>query len=226
VTRPIQVLIVDHHRMFAEGLEMLLAGEANVEVIGAVRTGEDALEVILHAPPDVVLMEIHLPGMDGIDATREIRAASPSTQVLIVAAVQDPAEMAAALIAGACGFIAKTQPADDLVGLIRRAAAGDVILPSEGLQTVLEGLRSTHRVRSDAQRLLNLLTGREVALLELMAEGLTTREAAERLSISQLTVRTHVKNIFAKLGVHSKLEAVTFALRHGAIRMPRLPVRK
>jgi two-component system, NarL family, response regulator LiaR len=217
---PIRVLIVDDHRVFAEALEMLLAGEANLEVIGAVGSAEEALEVIVRASPEVALVDMHLPGMDGIDATREIREASPSTQVLITTALQDPAEIARALTAGACGFIARTQTVDDLVGMIRRAAAGDLVLPSEGLQTVLATLQSAQRVRSNAERRLGLLTSREMALLELIAEGLTTREVAERFSISQLTVQTHVKNILAKLGVRSKLEAVTFALRHRAIRIP------
>ena len=220
MTAPIRVLVVDDHRMFAEALEMLLAGEENVEIAGAVGTGEEALEVVARVDLGVVLMDIDLPGIDGIEATRRIRELSPSTQVVIITAYQEPAVMAQAIEAGACGFVPKTQTADQLVGVIRGAAAGEMVLPSGDIRAVLVKLQVAQRARNDAGWLIDQLTSREVQILEAIAQGSSTREMAESMFISQLTVQTHVKNILAKLEVHSKLEAVTFALRHGVIRIP------
>ena len=220
MTAPIRVLVVDDHRMFAEALEMLLAGEENVEIAGAVGTGEEALEVVSRVDLGVVLMDIDLPGIDGIEATRRIRELSPSTQVVIITAYQEPAVMARAIEAGACGFVPKTQTADQLVGVIRGAAAGEMVLPSGDIRAVLVKLQAAQRARNDAGWLIDQLTSREVQILEAIAQGSSTREMAESMFISQLTVQTHVKNILAKLEVHSKLQAVTFALRHGVIRIP------
>jgi DNA-binding NarL/FixJ family response regulator len=219
MTAPIRVLVVDDHRMFAEALEMLLAGEENVEIAGAVGTGEEALEVVARVDLGVVLMDIDLPGIDGIEATRRIRELSPSTQVVIITAYQEPAVMARAIEAGACGFVPKTQTADQLVGVIRGAAAGEMILPSGDIRAVLGKLQATQRATTDAGWLIDQLTSREIQILQAIAQGSSTREVAESLFISQLTVQTHVKNILAKLGVHSKLQAVTFALRQGVIRI-------
>ena len=217
MTAPISVLVVDDHRMFAEALEMLLAGEEDVEIAGAVGTGEEALEVVARVGPDVVLMDIDLPGIDGIEATRRIRELSPLTQVVIITAYQEPAVMAQAIEAGACGFVPKTETADQLVGVIRGAAAGEMILPSGDIRAVLGKLQAAQRARNDADRLIDQLTSREIQILQSIAQGRSTKEVAESLFISQLTVQTHVKNILGKLGVHSKLEAVTFALRHDLI---------
>lgn len=216
----VRVLVVDDHRMFAEALEMLLAGEEDVEIAGAVGTGEEALEVVARVGPDVVLMDIDLPGIDGIEATRRIRELSPLTQVVIITAYQEPAVMAQAIEAGACGFVPKTETADQLVGVIRGAAAGEMILPSGDIRAVLGKLQAAQRARNDADRLIDQLTSREIQILQSIAQGRSTKEVAESLFISQLTVQTHVKNILGKLGVHSKLEAVTFALRHDVIRFP------
>ena len=219
MTAPIRVLVVDDHRMFAEALEMLLAGEENVEIAGAVGTGEEALEVVSRVDLGVVLMDIDLPGIDGIEATRRIRELSPLTQVVIITAYQEPAVMAQAIEAGACGFVPKTETADQLVGVIRGAAAGEMILPSGDIRAVLGKLQAAQRARNDADRLIDQLTSREIQILQAIAQGSSTREVAESMFISQLTVQTHVKNILAKLGVHSKLQAVTFALRQGVIRI-------
>ena len=216
----IRVLVVDDHRMFAEALEMLLAGEEGVEIAGAVPTGEEALEVVARVSPHVVLMDIDLPGVDGIEATRRIREMSPLTQVVIITAYQEPAVMARAIEAGACGFVPKTETADQLVGVIRGAAAGEMVLPAGDIRAVLGKLQAAQRARTDAGRLIDQLTSREVQILQAIAQGSSTKEVAESLFISQLTVQTHVKNILAKLGVHSKLEAVTFALRHEVVRIP------
>jgi DNA-binding NarL/FixJ family response regulator len=218
--RPVRVLVVDDHRLFAEALQFLLEAEEDVSIVGLARSGEDALAMLPEAAPDVVLMDIDLPAMSGIEATRRIRAASPSTQVVVITALQGPAEMAAAIFAGACGFVPKTQAVHELVGAIHRAVAGDFILPSKDLNAVLARLQAAQRSRSHVDGLLDQLTSREIELLQAIAEGVTTKELAERLFISRQTVQTHVKNILVKLGVHSKLEAVAFVIRHGLVQLP------
>src|SRR2546427_5463553 len=149
----VRVLVVDDHRMFAEALEMLLAGEEGVEIAGAVPTGEEALEVVARVSPHVVLMDIDLPGVDGIEATRRIREMSPLTQVVIITAYQEPAVMARAIEARACGVVPKTETADQLVGGIRGAAARGVGLPAGGIRARLGQLPAAPRARTDARRL-------------------------------------------------------------------------
>jgi two-component system, NarL family, response regulator LiaR len=217
VTEPVRVLVVDDHRMFAQALELLLGGEAGIDMVGAVGSGEEALEVAHRDPPHVALVDIDLPGMDGIETTRRLKELAPSIQVVIITAFQHPQVVARAIEAGACGFVPKTQAVDRLVDTVRRAAGGEMILPAGNVAEVLHRLQEGHRVRSDAQRLLGLLTSREVQILQAVAEGRSTQEVAETLFISPFTVQSHVKSILGKLGVHSKLEAVTFCLRHGLI---------
>jgi DNA-binding NarL/FixJ family response regulator len=219
VKPPIRVLVVDDHQMFAQALDMLLAEEEDLDVAGAVGTAEAALEVVAHAAPDVVLMDIELPGMDGIEATRLIRQTSESTQVVIITAFPEPAVMVRAIEAGACGFIPKTEAADQLVGVVRQAAAGEMVLPAGEMRTIMASLWEGHRLRTVGEHLHGLLTGREIQILQGILDGRSTQELAKALHISSSTVQTHVKNILSKLGVHSKLEAVTFALRRGLIRL-------
>ena len=213
-------MVVDDHRMFAEALELLLGDEEDIEIAGITRTGEEALASLEQATSDVVLMDLDLPGMDGLEATRRVREQSPHTQVVVITALQDPSEMAAAVSAGACGFVPKTHAADELLGVIRRAAAGEIALPPMTATTVLRKLQTAQPPRSNAGLLFDQLTDREIEVLQAVAEGATTRELGSSFGISQQTVQTHVKNILAKLGVHSKLEAVTFALRQGIVHIP------
>jgi two-component system, NarL family, response regulator LiaR len=217
---PTRILVVDDHRMFGEALELLLGDEEDLEVLGSVGSAEDALEVAAGNRPDVVLMDIDLPGMDGIEATRQFAERFPGTRVVMITAFQDSAVVAGAIEAGALGYLPKTQAADRLVDVVRRASAGDMVLPAGDIAEVLVRLQESHRTRSDAERVLSQLTSREIHVLQSIGDGKSTNEIAAALFISPLTVQTHVKNILGKLGVHSKLEAVTFALRHGLIRIP------
>jgi DNA-binding NarL/FixJ family response regulator len=219
VTAPVRVLLVDDHRMFAEALELLLAGEHRVEIVGSTGTGEEAIELTAASRPDVVLMDIDLPGMDGIEATRRIRADAPDTQVVIITAYQDPSVVARAMEAGACGFVPKTQAADRLVSVILDAAAGEIVVPAGGMATLIRTLEALQRARNDTGRLLGQLTSRELQILQAIANGKSTAEIGTELFITNATVQTHVKNILAKLGAHSKLEAVSMGLRHGVVRV-------
>jgi DNA-binding NarL/FixJ family response regulator len=159
-------------------------------------------------------MDLDLPGVDGIQATRRIRELSPDAKVVVLTALQDPEVIADALAAGACGYVPKTSAVDDLMDVVRRAAAGELVMPVRDLAPVLEQLRNTHSV-PEGERLLRRLTPRETEILRSLAAGRTTTQVAEHLGISALTVQSHVKSILAKLGVHSKVEAVRIAWRHG-----------
>lgn len=219
MTETISVLVVDDHRMFAEAIELLLGGREGIEIVGTVGTGEEAVELVKHRAPNVVLMDIDLPGIDGIETTRQIRAEAPDAQVIVITAFQEPGTIASAIQAGASGYVPKTKAADDLLDVIKMAAAGEMVLPSGQLSQILGRLQEQTRGASDAGRRLGELTSREIQVLQAMADGKSTTDVAQDLFISPSTVQTHVKNILSKLGVHSKLEAVTFGVRHGMVRI-------
>lgn len=214
---PTRVLVVDDHELFSEALAMLLERQPDVCLVGSARTADEAFRVFEGASeehPDVVLMDLDLPGVDGIQATRRIRELAPGTKIVVLTAIQDPEIIADALAAGACGYVPKTRAVDELMDVVRRAAAGELVMPERDLAPVLEQLRG-ERSRSHAELMLRRLTPRETEILRALAAGETTTQVAARLGISALTVQSHVKSILAKLGVHSKIEAVTLAWRHG-----------
>ena len=215
----IKVLIVDDHRMLAEALEVLIAGEDGLESVGAAATAEEALEVARRESPDVVLMDLDLPGVNGIEATARLLEICPDARVVVISALQDAEMLAGAIQAGACGFVPKTRAADELVTVVRRAAAGEIVLPPGDVADLLSRLRDARVERSDVGRRFARLTPREVEVLQAFSEGRSTREVGSHLYISPKTVRTHVDRILLKLEVHSKLDAVVLALRHGVLRL-------
>jgi DNA-binding NarL/FixJ family response regulator len=210
-----RVLVVDDHEMFSEALAMLLTRQPDVVLVGSARDAEEAIRLldVDEIDPDVVLMDLDLPGIDGIQATRRIREMSPDAKVVVLTALQDPEIIADALAAGACGYVPKTRAVDELMDVVRRAAAGELVMPERDLAPVIEQLRNGRAPQGE--RLLRRLTPRESEILRTLAAGETTSQVAEQLGISALTVQSHVKSILAKLGVHSKIEAVTLAWRHG-----------
>jgi two-component system, NarL family, response regulator LiaR len=211
------VLVVDDHAVFSDAVAMLLEQQPDVRLVGAAHDAAEAIRLIDVDPddqPDVVLIDLDLPGVDGIQATRRIRELSPDSKVVVLTALQDPEVIADALAAGACGYVPKTSAVEDLMDVVRRAAAGELVMPERDLAPVLEQLRSG-RAHPEGDLLLRRLTVRETEILRFLASGETTSQVADRLAISALTVQSHVKSILAKLGVHSKIEAVTLAWRHG-----------
>jgi DNA-binding NarL/FixJ family response regulator len=219
VTAPVRVLIVDDHQMFADALVALLEIEDGVDVVASVGSGEEALEVCGPVRPDVVLMDIDLPGMDGIQATRGVLRTCPHARVVGISAMRDPQLLARAVAAGASGFVPKTRAAEELVRAVRAAAAGEIVLPEGDLAPVLGRLRNAAERSGDVDRRMSTMTSREIEVLQAFADGLSTDEVGVRFGIGMRTVRSHVENILAKLGVHSKLEAVLLGLRSGAIRL-------
>jgi len=222
VSDPIRVLIVDDHRLFSQALELLLRGEDDIRVVGTAATGEEALDLVRDVPVDVALVDIDLPGMDGIAVTARLRESHPDVRVVVITAFQQPNVISRAVKAGASGYVMKTDLADTLVAAIGMAMAGSMVLPAGRLAPSLSSLarsdepeaeeRTHPRSAGAAERSAGVLSEREVEILQALASGWTTMEVADGLAISAHTVRTHVKRILAKLDARTKAEAITRAV--------------
>lgn len=209
----ITVLIVDDHRMFAQSLQALLGSEPDLLVVGTATTLAAARAVVATEPVDVVLLDLRLPDGSGIDGVRALRSLSPTSRVVVLTAHAADDTLLDAVAAGAAGYLTKDLDATELVAAIHAAASGETLVPPAVLQRLLPRL-------SAAQPAAAELTAREREILALFVEGLTNAEIAERLGVSVHTVRNHVQNLLAKLGAHSKLEALAIALRRGLVGTP------
>jgi DNA-binding NarL/FixJ family response regulator len=203
-----RVLVVDDHEVFSEALEMFLGRQPDIRLVGSARDADEAM-ALLGEEPDVVLMDLDMPGTDGIEATRRIRDAAPDAKVVLLTGVDRPEAIVEALSAGACGYVPKSRAVDEVLDVVRRAAAGEIVMSAGDLTSVVEQLRGSQ------DEGLARVTPRETQVLQALAAGETAAQVAESLGISTLTVHSHVKAILAKLGVHSTIEAVTLAWRHG-----------
>ena len=216
MTDTTRVLIVDDHKMFTDALAWRLGSEPDLEVVAVATTERDALQAIDLRHPDVVVLDVELEARgDGIELLRSLEDAQPDTRVLVVTAHDDATTAARALSAGARAFVPKDTPPDDLVSVLRAVVAGETHVPPDLLTHVISELRRSNGAKNVWQEKVDRLTQREREVLELMVAGLDRAAIAERLYLSINTVRTHSKNILAKLGVHSSLEAVSVALRAG-----------
>jgi NarL family two-component system response regulator LiaR len=215
----ISVLVCDDHRLLTDTLTTVIEHDGTLRLITApVHSSEEAVRLTREQRPDVVLMDIEFRGsMSGIEATREIKTLSPQTMVVIMTAHQDDRLLVEAVEAGASGFLRKTEGVDAVLGAVKAAAAGEILIDRTELARLLPHVAREREVQRDAELLLGQLTEREKEILQLLGAGLRNEDIAIRLFISPQTVQTHVRNILTKLGVHSKLEAVVFALRHGAV---------
>ncbi|NHC12195.1 response regulator [Motilibacter deserti] len=209
--RAIRVLVVDDHEMVASSVALVLEQEPDIEVVGIVGTLAAARERVALDPPDVVLLDHRLPDGRGVDEIPRVKQIAPSAKIVVVTAATDDATLVAATEAGCSGFLSKSGKVDDLVAAVRAASVGEVLVSPALLSRLLPRL---HRVQ---RGLGSDLTPRELEVLVLIAEGLGNAAIGERLSVSVNTVRNHVANILAKLGVHSKLEALAVAVREGLL---------
>jgi DNA-binding NarL/FixJ family response regulator len=215
----VTLLICDDHRVLTDALATVVGLDDTLQLVSPpVHTAEEAIEVCAEQLPDVVLMDIELKGgMSGIEATRRIKETSPSTKVVIMTAHDDDRQLVEAVEAGASGFLSKDEAANELLSAAKAAAEGEVLIDPETLARLLPQVAREREAQRDAMLLLNDLTDREREILSLLAEGMRNDDIAQKLYISPQTVQTHVRNILGKLRVHSKLEAVAFAVKHGAI---------
>jgi two-component system response regulator NreC len=214
----IRVLIVDDHVMFRQGLCSLLEGYHDIEVVGEAIHGKEAIEKVRQLAPQVVLMDIGMPVMNGLEATRRLQKEAPDAKVLVLTQYEDSEYILSVLRAGAKGYIAKTATASELVSAIRTVHNGESFLyPSAATALVAEYLMRVGGERNEYER----LTDREREILQLVAEGHSNREIADKLFISVKTVLRHRTNIMEKLGFHNRTELIKYAISKGLIEMPR-----
>lgn len=218
--RTISVLVVDDHRVVRAGIIALLEQGARLQVVGEAGTGEEAVEQAATLRPDVVLMDLQMPVMDGVEATRRITAERPSTAVVVLTTFDDDELIWEGMRAGARGYLLKDVPPEELIEAIEAAAAGKTLLPPAIASKLAQRI---HRGSGSILDAAEALTVREREILELIAQGCSNREIGEALHISENTVKTHLSNVYQKLEVNDRTEAVTTALRLGIIRLPAGP---
>ena len=211
----IRLLVVDDHQIVRAGLRMLFLAESDMEIVGEVNSGEEALKAVSDLKPDVVIMDVAMPGIGGIEATRRIKEASPDTAVLALTMYEDEQYFFEMLNAGAAGYIPKRAAPDDLVSAIRVVSQGNVFLyPTLAKLLVKDFLQ---RAESGVLSAGEELTAREREVLTYIAEGYTNREIADVLVISVKTVDRHRENIMRKLNLHNRVELVKYAIEKGLI---------
>jgi DNA-binding NarL/FixJ family response regulator len=216
---PIRVAIVDDQAMIRAGFTSLLSAEPDIEVVGDAADGEAAVELVSRLAPDVALMDIRMPLLDGISATRRLVQARVPTKVLVLTTFDLDEYVFEALQAGASGFLLKDATAEELASAIRVVAAGDSLLAPAVTRRVIDAFvrRPPVVARTPTHQRLSLLTPRELEVLGLMARGLSNLDIAERLFVSESTTKTHVSNVLAKLGLPDRVHAVVFAYEAGLV---------
>jgi DNA-binding NarL/FixJ family response regulator len=219
----LRVMVCDDHRVVAQGLAGMVERQSDMTVVGMAHSMAGALEMAAAHDPDVVLMDYRLPDGDGVSATQALKAANPQVKVVLLTSFTDETVLLAAMEAGCSGFVTKHQGGEEVVRAVRLAAAGEAVVSADMLSRLLPRLSpQTRGVGQGGGRQGRSpgwdLTARELEVLQLLAEGASTPAIAERLVLATNTVRNHIQNIFSKLEVHSRLEAVTTAARAGLIR--------
>jgi len=215
----VTVGIVDDHHVLTEALSLVIRREPDLRVVGTADSCAAARTLFGRTCPDVILLDVSLPDGNGLSLVPEFKRICQDTYILVLTSLTDEKTLLRAINTGVSGFIGKNRPLVEVLAAIRQAAEGEIVMPS----SLLVGLLArTPRGRPDSpdQQKYEPLTPREEELLRYMAQGKSGKSIAAELSISHMTVRTHIRNLMGKLGVHSRLEAVTFALQHGLIEPP------
>ncbi len=215
--KPLRLLLVDDHQIVRTGLRMLFQSEPDMQVVGEAGSGAEAIRAVETLHPDVVIMDVAMPGMTGIEATRQIKLLSPDTAILALTMHEDEQYFFAMLNAGASGYIPKRAAPDDLVSAIRVVAEGNVFLYSTLARFLMKDITERQLPVTESEEDGDGLTPREIEVLTLIAEGHTSREIAEELVISAKTVDRHRENIMNKLDIHSRIELVKYAIKRGLI---------
>ena len=215
---PVRVLIVDDDALMRAGLRAVLSSDPTVAVVGEAADGSAAPDATRRLRPDVVLMDVRMPGVDGIRATREVLATTPEVRVVILTTFEEDDYIFGALGAGASGFLLKRTPPEDLIAAVHTIAAGDSLLAPSVTRRVIERMASHGPPQAPAADRLEALTPRERGVLELVARGLSNGEIARELVIEESTVKTHVKRILGKLGARDRVQAVIAAFEGGLAR--------
>ena len=215
--RRVRVLLVDDDDLMRAGLKSVLSSDETIEVVGEAGDGRAALDEIRKLRPDLVLMDIRMPELDGISATREVFAVEPSVKVVVLTTFEEDDYIFEALSAGASGFLLKRTKPEELIAAIHTVAAGDSLLSPSVTRRVIDRMATQPPAALSGAR-LEALTPREREVLELVGRGLSNREIAEALFIEESTVKTHVKRILMKLGLRDRVQAVILTYEMGVIR--------
>lgn len=208
-----QVLICDDQALIRDSLEMLLKLESDIEVVGVAQDGAEAIDLVKKYQPDLVLMDLKMPGMNGIEATRHICTHHPNTKVLVLTTYDDDEWVFDAVRAGAAGYLLKDTPREEVIKAVRGTIAGKSFVDPSVAGKLLQQVAT--RQSHPATLITDKLTEREVDVLRLVARGLTNGDIAERLFLSEGTVRNHISAIFAKLNVADRTQAAVIAIQHG-----------
>jgi DNA-binding NarL/FixJ family response regulator len=214
---PIRVLLVDDHTILRQGLRRLLEAETGVAVVGEAKDGREAVEKARELTPDVILMDIAMPALNGVDATRRILKAQPAARILVLSMYLDDDYANQALEAGVSGYMMKDAPASDVVRAVRAVARGETYFTSQIPQATVDRYRAARE--AEGRRGPVELTHREREVMKLLAEGHTVKEVADMLHLSQKTVDTHKTNLMKKLDIHNRVELVKYAIQKKIIQI-------
>ncbi len=210
----IRVLVVDDHALFRRGLQMVLEGEDDIEVVGEAGDGAEAIEKAEDTAPDVVLMDVRMPKRSGIEATRVIKDTIPSAKILMLTISDEEADLYEAIKAGASGYLLKVMSIDEVAGAVRQVYLGQSLISPSMASKLLNEFAAMVKKRDERTHVPGpRLTERELEVLKLVAKGMNNRDIGQELFISENTVKNHVRNILEKLHLHSRMEAVVYAVR-------------
>jgi NarL family two-component system response regulator LiaR len=216
MNEPITVLIVDDHQMVRQGVRAFLETQKDLSVVGEASTGEEAIQLAAEQVPDVILMDLVMPGgVDGVEATRQVKGISPRTQVVVLTSYHEDEHIFPAIRAGALSYVLKDIGPDELADVIRRAARSEAVLHPGVAARVIEEVQGIRGVKPNP---FTELSDREMEVLQLIAEGFSNAMIAEKLVISEKTVKGHVSNILGKLHLADRTQAAVYAWREGVIR--------
>ncbi|CAN5694752.1 response regulator transcription factor [soil metagenome] len=210
----IRVAIADDQQLFSGGLVRIIGIQPDIEVVGEAHTGEEAVKLCLETEPDVVLMDISMPVMDGVSATRKIREVLPRTRILILTVHTDDGHVFQGIKAGAQGYLLKDCTPEDLTRAIRTVYAGDTIMAQDIAQKMLTTFEG---IRNEDAEITPHLTEREIEVIKSLARGMSNKQIAQSLRISEKTVRNHASNIYKKLHIYDRTQAVIYAVRRGLV---------
>jgi DNA-binding NarL/FixJ family response regulator len=213
----VRVVLVDDHDHFRTGLRNLLEEQDGVQVLGEASNGAEAVQFVRDAAPDVVVMDLNMPTMSGVDATRLITAQSPLTRVIVLTISDHDADVMDAIVAGACGYLLKDSSIENVVAGIRSAAVGSSLISPTIASKVLQRVRATTPDRDMADAILAELSDRELQVLKLIANGKDNAQIAAELVISPKTVKNHISNILMKLQIDNRIQAAVYAVRSGIV---------
>jgi DNA-binding NarL/FixJ family response regulator len=215
VPEEVRVVLVDDHDLFRTGLRNLLEEQEGMHVLGEAGDGAEAVQLVRDAAPDVVVMDLNMPKMSGVEATKEITAQSPLTRVIVLTISDQDADVMDAIVAGACGYLLKDATIENVVAGIRSAAVGASLISPTIASKVLQRVRSTTADTDMADAIRAELSDRELEVLKLIANGKDNAQIAAELVISPKTVKNHISNILMKLQIHNRIQAAVYAVRSG-----------